>query len=538
MPNAKTELTATPDTASPVSLAAWLGYLWKRVLFPGTPPAATRLRWQSLVLLLVLPGVLLYPCLSFHLFEPDEGRYAEIPREMLQRGEWVVPYLQGEPYLDKPPLLYWLVMGSYQLFGVHDWAARLVPALAVHGCILLVYLFGRGRLGERAALWGALLLSLAPGFVSIGRLLVLDGLLAWWVTLSIFSARAAVCSGRLRWGWWLTAGVACGLGMLTKGPVALVLLVPPLWVQRRLTGESAAVSWRAWGVFLGVMAAVALPWYAAICWRLPEFARYFLWQHNVVRFLKPFDHLQPVWYYGPVLLGGLLPASLLVIPFVRYLGSGSPETAGRRCPELGFVLLAGGWCVLFFSLSGCKLPTYVLPAFPFLSLALGYFLTTGRWRAARWVRPAAASAFVLVLLVHHVVVPWYAVHRAPAGRLEELRRYCSDRATPVICFPRACDSVGFYLNRDNLRTFRSKEIDSLRNALRERPRTVVLCTHRHSLYGLRQALPPELRVLDATHFGLAKISWLPDGLATKIVRLGGETPLGLCDVAVVEWRKR
>src|SRR6202023_1162598 len=110
--------------------------------------------------LLFVPAVLLYACLSFHLFEPDEGRYAEIPREMAERGDWVVPRLQGEPYLDKPPLFYWCVIGSYWLFGIGDAVARLVPALAIHACVLLTYLFGRRSLGERAAFWGALILGL------------------------------------------------------------------------------------------------------------------------------------------------------------------------------------------------------------------------------------------------------------------------------------------------------------------------------------------------------------------------------------------
>src|SRR5439155_9997210 len=128
----------------------------------------SRLRLRSLALLIVLPAVVLYPRLDFRLLEPDEGRYAEIAREMLVRGDWVVPHLQGEPYLDKPPLLYWLVVLSYKAFGVHDWAARVVPALAVHGTILLTYLFGRRLLGERAAFRGAILLTLAPGLVSMG----------------------------------------------------------------------------------------------------------------------------------------------------------------------------------------------------------------------------------------------------------------------------------------------------------------------------------------------------------------------------------
>ena len=88
-------------TELPRSLPAWLPFLWSRVLFPGGSRRETEAsRRSSLLLLVLLPGVLLYPCLSFHLFEPDESRYAEVPREMLQRGEWVVPYLEGEPYLD------------------------------------------------------------------------------------------------------------------------------------------------------------------------------------------------------------------------------------------------------------------------------------------------------------------------------------------------------------------------------------------------------------------------------------------------------
>src|SRR5438093_8387607 len=145
------------STELPPSLPAWFPFLWRRVLFPGTRPVEEALPsplplspWGrgvgvrgTLLWLLLLPAVLLYPCLSFDLFEPDESRYAQIPREMLARGERVVPSLQGEPYLDKPPLFYWLVMGSYRVFGVSPGAARLVPALALHLCVLFVYLLGR-----------------------------------------------------------------------------------------------------------------------------------------------------------------------------------------------------------------------------------------------------------------------------------------------------------------------------------------------------------------------------------------------------------
>src|SRR5947208_13340062 len=119
--------------AWPTALLPGLRLLWVRTLFAGTAAVEPRLCLRSLALLIVLPALVLYPCLNFRLLEPDEGRYAEIAREMFVRGDWVVPHLQGEPYLDKPPLLYWLVVLTYKLFGVHAWAARLVPALAVHG---------------------------------------------------------------------------------------------------------------------------------------------------------------------------------------------------------------------------------------------------------------------------------------------------------------------------------------------------------------------------------------------------------------------
>src|SRR5262245_11978456 len=453
---------------------------------------------------------------------------------MLARGEWVVPYLAAEPYLDKPPLLYWLVMLSYRGLGVHDWSARLVPAVAVHAAVLLTYLLGRRTLGERSAFRGALLLALAPGFMSMGRLLILDGLLALWVVLSLLSAFEAVRGGRLRPGWWLLSAVACGLGVLTKGPVALILLAPPLWLHGRLAGSTARVTWPAGLAFLAVVLAVNLPWYVAVCLRTPEFAGHFLWQHNLVRFVSGFDHLEPVWYYGPVLLAGLLPGSLLAAGFLRFLLTGEAETAHRRPPELGFMLLAGGWGVFSFTLSGCKLPTYILPGFPPLCLALGHYLADGRWARSRWPAAVAACCFALLCVGHHVVVPWYAWYRSPMGRPAEVARHCADPRTPVVCFPRNCDSVAFYLGRDDLRSYRSKEIDDLRVTMMLHPRTVVLCTHRHSLNGLRQALPPNVRVVDEAHFGLARVPWLPGWLADRLSNWSGETAWGLCDLAVVE----
>jgi 4-amino-4-deoxy-L-arabinose transferase-like glycosyltransferase len=500
-----------PEGAVPHSFLAALPWLWRRILFPAATASGGPWCGRALLLLLLLPGVLLYPCLSFYLFEPDEGRYAEIPREMLARADWVVPYLQGEPYLDKPPLFYWLVMLSYSAFGVHDWSARLVPALAVHLTVLLTYLLGRRTLGERPAFWGALLLSLAPGFIGMGRLLILDGVLTLWVALALFTAFEAVRDERFGWGWWCVSAAASGLGILTKGPVALLLLIPPLLLQHYLAG-SRLPGRRAWLVFLGSVASVALPWYLLGCWCMPDFLYHFFWVHNVLRFLEPFDHQNPVWYYGPLLLVGLLPATLFLAGVVRSLLARAGEISWRS-REAGFFLLAGLWCVFFFSLSGCKLPTYILPAFPPLALVFGAYLAGSGWLRTVWPRVVAFAFAGLIAVGHFWLVPWYARYHSPMNRPDEVFAYCADRETPIICYPRPVDSVSFYVNRDDFRSYRSKETPKLLQHLLRQPTTVVLFSHRHSYERLHNALPPQLR----------------------LVR---RTTLGLCDMAVVERVRR
>lgn len=512
----------------PRGFIAWLPYLWSRVLFPGAPAVDSRIRPWSLALLIILPAALLYPTRSFLLLEPDEARYAQIAREMSDNGSWVVPTLQGKPYLDKPPLLYWLVRLSYALFGISEEAARLIPALAVHGAILLVYLLGRRSLGERSALWGALLLTVAPGFVGMGRLLILDGLLTFFVTLCIFAAFEAIRGDRLARGWWLLSAVACGFGILTKGPIALILLVPPILTHRWLSAQRISIGWKNVLLYLGIALAVNLPWYIAIYRHEPVFLRYFFWEHNFLRFVQPFDHLQPIWYYLPIVLGGLLPGTILLYAFFRYLISGNEEHAQTRSLALGFWLLAGLWCVLFFSLSGCKLPTYVLPAFPFLTLAMGDFVARTKWNRSHWSKTGIAVTAGLLLFALYVALPWYAQQRSPMANRELMVKYCGDPETPVVCFPRNVDSVAFYLGRDDLRNVRTKESISLIQDLLSRPRTVVLFTHNHSFGTLKEVLPKQLRVVET-------VSFRRDTKGASLAeRLAGDSPWGLCDLAVIE----
>jgi 4-amino-4-deoxy-L-arabinose transferase-like glycosyltransferase len=278
-----------------------------------------------------------------------------------------------------------------------------------------------------------------------------------------------------------------------------------------------------------IVALINAPWYMAVSIARPEFGVYFFVKHNLMRFLTPFDHLEPVWYYAPILLGGLLPATLLLPRFVRWLMSGDADAAQARTSALGFCLLAGGWCVLFFTLSGSKLPTYILPAFAPLALALGYYWSLKLTRGAGWV---LACWGIALFLGNAVVLPWYAELRSPiGGPAAELRELCADPATAVCCYPRSCDSAAFYLGRDDLRPTRSKFVHLLVADLLSRDRTVVLFTHNHSLAALKDALPPDLRIAREVTFRRRVPG--PKFLTPLI----GETPLGLCDVAVVERKK-
>jgi len=381
----------------PRTLRSLLPFWWSEVLFPGpqlrrqgdketgrqgdretgrqgADESSLLASLSPCLLVLILAAMLFFTRLSCPLLEPDEARYAEIPRQMLAEGRLLVPVLHGQPYYDKPPLLYWLVMGSYRLCGVHDWAARLVPCLAAFLTVLVTYVWGRPLLGNRAAFLGALVLCLSSRFVYLGRMLSMDSLLCLWVVSALAAAHLALRGSRLGYGWWLSSAVCCGLGLLTKGPVALILVGVPIFAYSMLDGRTPRLRIRAWLVYLAVALGLAMPWYAGVAAVDPEFVDYFFWRHNILRYVAPFDHKEPVWFFVPSLLLGMLPWTLLLPALFKFLLRRSARAASRRPAALGLPLLAGLWCFLFYSLSGCKRPGYILPVMPPLALALGWYL--------------------------------------------------------------------------------------------------------------------------------------------------------------------
>jgi dolichol-phosphate mannosyltransferase len=409
----------------PRTLSALLPFWWTQVLFAGTMPASrsSDFKWWNAAgfgLLMLAAGLLLFTRLSNPLQEPQEARYAEIPRQMLAADSWIVPILHGEPYRDKPPLLYWLVMGSYRLFGVHDWAARLVPCSAMFLCVLLTYAWGRRVVGHEAALAGAGILCLSARFIFLGRFLTMDAVLCFLVLAALAFAHLAISRGaelvrgkRLIHGsYWLLSALACGLGLLTKGPVILALVVMPVLLCQLMDRRYVSPRWSNWIVYLAVAVGIAAPWYIAMGIRQPDFIAEFFWRHNVERFVVPFDHQEPFWYFIPSLVLGMLPWTLLLPGLVGFLFHPSLRTGIRRPGALGFFLAAAIWGLLFFSVAGCKRATYILPVMPPLALALGYYLALGQ-PGAEWIRMSkgllargyglAQQATLIVLILGFVV---------------------------------------------------------------------------------------------------------------------------------------
>jgi 4-amino-4-deoxy-L-arabinose transferase-like glycosyltransferase len=250
-----------------------------------------------------------------------------------------------------------------------------------------------------------LLLLLSLGFVLSGRFVIMDGLLTWFMTVCLLAMFLAVRGPRVRWTWWLVAAVACGLGVLTKGLVAIVLTVPPLAALVWLDRTVARVRLRHGLALLAIVLAINAPWFVLIAERQAEFVSNFLWKHHVVRFVSAFNHKAPFWYYIPVLLIGMFPSSLLLGPTLDFLVGRREMVRRLRTPELGAIALACVWILAFFSLSSCKLPTYILPAAPLLCLLQGHMfhhLLGGRYARAFWARLAQrlpAHALHLAVLI-------------------------------------------------------------------------------------------------------------------------------------------
>jgi 4-amino-4-deoxy-L-arabinose transferase-like glycosyltransferase len=329
-----------------------------------------RERW-TYACLSALVAVLWFATLSLRpLFNTDEGRYAEIPREMLRGGDWVIPHLNGVAYIEKPPLQYWATALCLHVFGENEFAARFYTALSALAALAAVWLLAR-RLWGRAAGWrAAAVLCGMLLFLCMGQLLTLDMSLTFYMTLALagfLSAQSARPPYQRR--WMLLAWTAAALGVLTKGLVAAAIPAAVLAIYSVYGRDFAP--WRRLHVLSGLplFLLVTVPWHSLAARRLPDFLQFFFVHEHLARYMTPSaDREESWWFFGLVFLLGSAPWTLSAL---RVMGQGwQRRTArGEFNPQLFLRIWVLFVCV-FFSLSDSKLIPYILPAMPALALLI------------------------------------------------------------------------------------------------------------------------------------------------------------------------
>ncbi len=312
------------------------------------------------------------------LVVPDETRYAEIPREMLASGDYVVPHMNGLRYFEKPALGYWCTALSMRLFGENRFAVRLPSALAAGASGLLVFLLVARFGAAPSALFAAVVFLLSIEVFVVGVVNVLDGVFSLWISAALSAFLLAYhAEGRRRALYLVAMGLACGLAFLTKGFLAFALpavVIAPFLLWERRWRQLLTMPW----VPLATAVLVILPWALAIHGRESDFWHYFVWIEHLKRFASPeAQHTEPVWFFLPVLIGGALPWTPLFPAAVRGLRT-RPATALTRYAICWFLA-----CFAFFTVSKGKLGTYILPCFPPLAILtagglFAYLHTDGR----------------------------------------------------------------------------------------------------------------------------------------------------------------
>ncbi|MGZ8500279.1 MAG: glycosyltransferase family 39 protein [Candidatus Binatia bacterium] len=324
-------------------------------------------RYWDLGLLLFCVWVLFTNLGGAALFEPDEGRNAEIAREILLLKDWVTPHYDFIPRLDKPIFFFGLVALSYKFFGISEWAARLPSALAALACLCITYRFAGSLFGRRAGLWSALILLSSIEFFALSRAVIMDMTLTFCITFALWSfclGQRGVESGAGK-SQFLLMYVAMGMATLLKGPIGFLLPAAVIGVYLLLTKRWSLLRHMQVPLGIALLILTAAPWYLTAESRNPGYLRYFLWEENVHRFTTmQFKRSGPWYYFIGVLAGGFFPWTVLLPATITDLGKRALKG------EHLFLSLWVAIPLLFFSLSSSKLPHYILPIYPPLAIIL------------------------------------------------------------------------------------------------------------------------------------------------------------------------
>ncbi|MFM9436042.1 4-amino-4-deoxy-L-arabinose transferase-like glycosyltransferase [Janthinobacterium sp. CG_23.3] len=353
-------------------------------------------------LLLAFTAITLYMLGVRTLVPPDEGRYAEMAREMFVSGDWITTRLNGIKYFEKPPLQTWMNALTFAAFGVGEWQARLWTGLCGLLGVALTAHAGAKLFGARVGLYAALVLASSLFWSAAGQIDSLDMGLAAMMTLSLAGLLLAQRDGAGAAGrrnWMLACWAGMALAVLSKGLIGLVLPGAVLVLY-----TLAARDWAIWGrlhLAKGALLffAIAAPWFVLVALNNPEQPHFFFIHEHVERFLLKTHHREGAWYYFvPLLLVGVMPW-LTLLP--HSLAAALRRAPGAFQPKL-LLLVWAAFIVVFFSCSSSKLPGYIVPVFPALALLIALQLETasrrGHMLCAALVALLGAAALVAVPL--------------------------------------------------------------------------------------------------------------------------------------------
>ena len=335
------------------------------------------------------------------LIKPDEGRYAEIPREMVASGDWVTPRLNDLKYFEKPPLQYWATATAYTVFGEHQWTSRLWTALTGFAGILLVWFAGMHLFGREAAGHATLLLSSSLLYVLMGHVNTLDMGVTFFLTLGILGLLLAQAQADVKKqrNWMLVAWAGLALAVLSKGLMGIILPGAALFIYCVVQRDFGVLKRMHWLPGLGVFLLISVPWFVLVMQANPEFFdKFFIYEHYTRFTTTEHGRYHPWYYFIPILLAGALPWTVTMFDsmFRTLRNSSLPD---RMFNTRRFLLIWAVFIYVFFSLSGSKLPSYLLPMFPVLALLMGKRIADMRGRTLAWqVAPAIPVALALLVL--------------------------------------------------------------------------------------------------------------------------------------------
>ena len=308
------------------------------------------------------------------LIEPDEGRNAEIAREILVLGDWITPHYDFIPRLDKPALFFDLVALSYSVFGVSEWSARFPSALAALGCLILTYFCSRSLFDRWTARWSALILLTSMEFFALSRTVLLDMFLTLFLTAALCCFALGQRCGERGGGklQFFLMYAAIGAATLVKGPIGFILPGAVILCFLILTNRWILLRHMELPLGLALFSLIALPWYVVVEIRNPGYLHYFFWEQNVARFTTNEFNRSGAWYYFiAVLSAGFLPWTTLLPATIGDLYKRSLDR------ERLFLILWIALPLLFFSFSSSKLSHYILPIYPPLAILVGATVAKG-----------------------------------------------------------------------------------------------------------------------------------------------------------------